>query len=236
VVVTYDMGAAAYDPETDGWTTLPSVPARFSEWLPLTVSSGGRTVTTMAAATAVLGDDDRWTPLPHGPLPVGRSVALDPPDAPTARVATWVVDDRAETSTLVVSDLDSLVAATPRRQVGQASIELADGDELREATRRTDDDDVHETVALEVDVAEGGSCAATSTSTATGALVTPSDELTVDESLPEPDNPPREWSRDDAGRVWETTVALFSLVRIECGDPAAARRLAGSLQGPPREG
>ncbi|HEX5096872.1 MAG TPA: hypothetical protein VFX21_12690, partial [Acidimicrobiia bacterium] len=77
VVANYDMKAATYDPRADRWTTLPEVPARFSEWYPTARSTGGRTAVFMAAAMVVL-DGNRWTPLPAPTASLGTVATTRP--------------------------------------------------------------------------------------------------------------------------------------------------------------
>lgn len=223
VVVNYDMTAGTYDPVAGMWELLPAVPARFSEWSPLTIAGGGRTVTFMAQAIAVLSDSDRWEALPYGSLPPGQIVRLGGPVADGGpRGAIWGTNTETATNVLTFLDPDTLLSTTQRRQVGAGSIELAPGETLRDARFEVQGGSLVETVKVTVATAEGDAC--TISSTYLGS-VGPAIDQPAREELPS-DNGPRAWFHDTASVVWETEASTSDLFRITCDNPVDARRHA----------
>ncbi|MFP3902221.1 MAG: hypothetical protein ACLFXM_15305 [Acidimicrobiia bacterium] len=226
VVVNYDMQAAAYDPETDSWTELPPVPARFYEWVPTVVSAGGKTAALMASAIVVLDESDRWTPLPYGERIVPGAVAAarraGGSGASTSTVFSWGRDWSNDETVLSAIDLDRAVARQDRVQVGVGSVELPDG--FTVVDTGYEEAAIVRTVRVLAEGADQASCTISSTYGGTG------DGTGVTETLRN-DGRPRDWSHDAAGLVWRTTV-LSDLFTVDCDDPGRARRMAESASFP----
>lgn len=63
LAVNYEMEAALFDPTTEEWTRIESMPLRFWETIPQTFSSEGLTMVGMGSAMAAL-DGDTWVAVP----------------------------------------------------------------------------------------------------------------------------------------------------------------------------
>lgn len=222
VVANYDMTAATYDLTTDTWNRLPSVPARFYESTPETISTGGTTIVTMAQAIAVLRNGDQWEPVPRTVIPTGQTVLLGAPATNSrARSAIWSTDTKARTNALTIVNMATLLASTPLRQVGTGSIELGRGEVVTRATY-DNPNNIVQTVKLTIQTTASQKC---TISSAYLGIAGPTINQPIKEELPGSIGP-RTWFHDTAGLDWETKASGSDLFRITCDDPLEAHRLA----------
>ncbi len=235
VVVNYDMSAAAYDPDRDQWRPLAAVPARFQEWVPRVLDFEGRIVVAMGQTVAVLGEEDRWTPLPYGDVPQVPVVA--------AGGLAYLIgfDYEHDRNVFAVVDPEALVRSAETLQVGSASLTLPPGARLDRA--RFDRSEVveglppAETVTLDVSTERGlgpvsstyvGVYGESAIDFVTGGTSLPVTIAPVDGSPPwDGDATP---DPDGAILRMDTTS---DLVEVSCAQPGAALDLARYLS-PPR--
>jgi hypothetical protein len=225
VVVNYDMRAIAYDPERDTWTTLPSVPARFSEWSPTTVSVGGNTAVFMAYTVVVLMPNGTWVPLPYGPIPFG-SVGTTRPDPTSAAGVVFVAGTRRDGSNAIaILDPARMVETGHRLQVGVGSVPVPAGYRLGSSSYdEVQGGLVSEAVTVNLDGTGGGSCSLQATYS---GIVPPSFDALVPETL-QTDGAATEWYRNASGTQWRTASTTSDSFDVECADPAVARAIAES--------
>jgi hypothetical protein len=223
VVVNYDMQAESYDPATDTWTTLTSVPARFSEWTPTLRSSGGDSVAFMANAVGVLNPAGEWTPLPYGSIPsLGQITATD---SGALFVIGWPLGQKVDT--LVALDLERLVDGARRLQVGIASVEIPSGYTLARASYDHDGNGAPvgaDTVRVVLGRQTDGSCTLTSSyGNAGNDIPNATPETLVS------DGKPHQWQRDATGGSWRfQTDGNIDSFKVVCSDPSTARTIAES--------
>jgi hypothetical protein len=67
LAVNYDMEASLFEPESQEWRRIESMPMRFWETIPDTVSGDGLTMVKMGSSTAVL-DGERWVSMPNAAM------------------------------------------------------------------------------------------------------------------------------------------------------------------------
>jgi hypothetical protein len=222
VVVNYDMTAATYDPTADSWEDLPAVPARFYEWYPTLRSSGGRSVAFMATAIVVLGEDGHWVPLPYGDIPFG-AVATTRPGFGVASgdgtVFIWSLNSDRATNTLTAVDVNRLVGASRRIQVGIGSIELGAGASLVDSAYTTSG--TEEEVRAVIQQGDGSRCAVSS------GYGTVAVEQPVEKTL-DNDGRPTPWKRDPGGRIWQTAATTSDVFTIDCDQAEGAETMANS--------
>lgn len=235
VVVNYDMSAAAYDPEGDRWRPLPAVPARFQEWVPRVLDFEGKIVVAMGQTVAVLGEDDRWTPLPYGEVPQVPVVAAG------GLAYLFGFDYENDRNVFAVVDPDALLRSAPTLQVGIASFTLPPGARLERAgfepSELVEGLPPAETVTLEVST-ERGLCTVSSTYVGvygegaidffTGGTSRPVTVAPIDGSPP--------WDGDatpDPDGAILRLDTTSDVVEVSCAQPGAALELARYLS-PPR--
>lgn len=213
VVADYAMNAAAYDPVSDMWEELPSVPARFSEWGTSARTSPAGPVVAMANTLVVLGADG-WTPLP---TTVGGFWLGDSPTEPGAPLAIWHLTEDGRSNQLLLVDVDAL-ATSGRRQVGVADVTLPSGAAQLSATTN----DGGNVIALEIDL-DGRTCSITSSYSG-------EDEpgLPVTEEVEGPGGAVQ-WSRDEAGTRWQAAATFSDRVEVTCDEATDARALVAGI-------
>lgn len=226
VVVNYDMTAAIYDPTADSWEELPAVPARFYEWYPTLRSSGGRSVAFMATAIVVLGGDGQWVPLPYGDIPFGAVATTRPGfgvESGDGTMFIWSLNSDSAANTLTAVDINRLVQASRRLQVGIGSIELGVGASLADADYTTSG--IEEEVRAVIQQGDGSRCTVSSGYGA-GAVDQPVEETLDNDGRPTP------WKRDPAGRTWQTAATTSDVFTIDCDQADVAEALANSASFP----
>jgi hypothetical protein len=219
VAVDYGGEAAAYDPDSDSWSVLPSVPARFSEWSPLLQSTAGRSVAFMAQAIAVLGTDGMWVPMPYGDVEIGYGAVVS-----AGRTVFVLGIDGEQHLRLVGIDLDRLVAQPSRLQVGIASAGVPDGFTLTASGFEAMG--ISGTVRVRIDNASGRECDLSSTY---NRGVETADRERV--SIPMRDGV-AEWYRTSDGTHWETMATTTDTVVVECSDSTLAEQAVRSVDFP----
>jgi hypothetical protein len=225
VVVDYAMHTAALDSQSDSWSEVPSVPARFSEWSPFLQPAGGKSIAFMADTIAVLDTDDAWTPLPYGIAPLGavlNVVDTRPFREPTATPPPIVFviglgHDNRMTATAI--DVNRVTADPPRLQVGAASIAVPLGFTLTAS----------QSVDIRLDSAAGTVCNVAST------YVRPVDTEGKEVVTVQMGDRATDWYRTSDGTHWETAATTSDTVIVECSDPETSEQLVRSadLLAPP---
>jgi hypothetical protein len=215
VFTDYEMHIAAWNGGSSGWTTLPSVPARFYEYTPIVVATPPTLLVTTANAL-VVRDRDRWIPVPRGDLAFwGGTGSVGPvDDAGNATLYSFGIT-QAGTNRLIRLDPTVLASSARTLQVGEVALRLPPDATLREAaldgttTNAIDDESVRVELTLPT-----GSC--TVSSTYVGQTVVPD-----------------QWVASEAGRVREIAATSSDLARVRCTDPEAARDLTTRISLPP---
>jgi len=242
VVVNYDMTAAAYDPAANRWRSLPAVPARFYEWYPRVVSAGAQTAVLMAQSLVVLDDNDHWTPLPYGELPVAFQPVRPqrPIHADGGLVYLFGYAPQTQQNRFAALDLQARLDSFDTIQVGTVSLTVPPGARLTDAVFRRGDPTgalpPPETVTAEL-ATPSGTCSVSSTyvggfgglalDAATGGTdrpvtITPADGSPSWEAL--------------AGSDPDHTIVRLDesdLIEVTCTEPGQALELARYLT-PPR--
>ena len=221
VVVNYDMKAIAYDPTSNVWSTLPDVPARFSEWTPTARSVDGYTVVFMAQAVVVLTPNNTWAPLPYGEIPFGIIASGRPAlnTQPGGRVL-FVLGIRNGATVLVAADPATLSANAARLQVGAGSVQNPPHYQLRAAHYDATSD------AVDIGLTGPNDATCTVTSRYTN-VVSPNFAGLTQESL-ENDRLAKTWYRNPQGTEWRTAPTSSDSFDVKCSDPSTARALAAS--------
>ncbi|MGH8959262.1 MAG: hypothetical protein ACRDVK_11390 [Acidimicrobiia bacterium] len=85
LAANYAMDAALFRPESEEWRRIESMPLRFWETIPATITGGGLTMVKMGSSTAVL-DGESWVTMPNA------AMGWDPPHAEGAMVMAddWI--------------------------------------------------------------------------------------------------------------------------------------------------
>ncbi|MDQ1449580.1 MAG: hypothetical protein QOC79_2551 [Actinomycetota bacterium] len=222
VVVNYDMRAIAYDPGSDTWSTLPNMPARFSEHLPTAGSVGGYTAVLMSGAVVVLTPSDLWVPLPYGQIPYGNVGSTRPsPDSAGGDLFVTGVRNR-ESNGIAIVDLARMVATASRLQVGIGSVLPPPG--YRLLTSHFDGLPSNERVRIELNGPNEATCSVDSTY----SYVTPPPTGSLVHVTLQNDGEPKGWYRNASGTQWNTDATGTDSLSVECSDPTTARQLAES--------
>ena len=219
VAVSYDMHAAAYDPRSGRWSALPSVPARFYEWVPSSVSVNGQSIVFMAQAVVVLDRAGTWKPLPYGDLPSYATAVVG------AGGNVFVLGlNRDNRLTLAAIDLNRLTTQPARLQVGVASAAVPKGFTIAESSFDSNHRGAFtETVRVRIANPTGDTCTLTSTygRQPDAAGKTPVSVATSGTLI--------DWYRTPDAEQWETAATTSDTVAVKCSNPALADQVVHSV-------
>lgn len=235
IVVNYDMAAATFDPRTNVWSALPPIPARAEEWFSMLRSAGGRTAAFMANALVVLSDGNRWVPLPYGQARPGIVAAnRSASGAPLSDTLfiwgvdyIWDFDGPRSTNVLTAVDLARLVERSPLVQVGVARIQLPSRFSVVDA--KYSSERTGQTVSVVLGDDDQSRCTVSSRYAMSPPDGEPPGDLETTEALPS-GTASRRWTRDAAGRRWQTVTNSTDLFTVNCVQPGPARALATSAR------
>ncbi len=211
VFTDYEMHVAAWRGGDAKWTSLPSVPARFSEYTP-TVVATPPTLLVTAANALVVRARDRWIPIPRGVLDFwAGSGTVAPADGADDTATLYAFGaTRAGQNRLVRINPTALAASAQSLQVGEASVRLPDDARLMEAA--LDRVDIVDTVRVELEISTG--------------------RCSVSSSYVGQTEVPDHWVESDQGHVWKIAGTSSDLVQVTCADPATARDLTRRISFP----
>ena len=212
--VDYAMASATYTPGATAWIAGSEVPARFFEHWPQLAAADPGVVTTMARAL-IVGDADRWVPVPL-PEQIGAGVLVPLTTEPGTRAAQIAMIGNRHDGTLAVVIVDPVRLAANVRllQVGMVGVPVVDNARIAKVT------------------GEGGS---SPQRTVTAELQTRSGTCTVTsgyQGFSRRDLPPR-WIRDSAdGTRWHADVTTTDRVTVDCTTAEDARKLTDQIKLP----
>jgi hypothetical protein len=222
VAANYDMEAATYDPDSDRWTKLPSVPARFYEWYPAVRSAGDFTAVVMGQAVVILSADNTWVPLPSANLPWGPIATAQSnfrTQADHGVLFVWETD--GDQNALHAIDIDRLIERPSEIQVGAFTLALPDGWSIR-STQYDESDEFAQTVRVTIG-SGADECRLASGPTATA----PRESVTIDDS-----RNGLNWRRNAASTRWLAEFSTTDTVTVDCDTSRDARAMVEGVAPP----